>query len=359
MHSGNKGEWSELYAFFFLAGKGRVYTADADLNKLGATSFLDIIRLIREEEKGSPISYYCGSDVRITDAANQPIKQVPAAKFSDAAQIIYEVIKLGNGKGSMEVADVEDFMEDVFVDKIKAPSSDKADLVMQIYDAVTSSRPETRWSIKSQMGNASTLLNASGATNFCYSISLTDEQMREINRIDSHSKALDRTQAVLRDSEWVTFDHVSNPVFDRNLMLIDLEFPRIMAEALLIAFGKNIRSCSEVVAELERTDPLNLGIDIDGVYEFKFKRFLTAVALGMTPSKKWDGQDDATGGYLIVTKDGDVVAFHVYNRNEFEDYLLAHTKFETPSMGRHGFGSVEKTEDGYEFSLNLQLRFDA
>lgn len=357
MHSGNKGEWSELYAFFFLAAKGRVYTADAELEKLGEDDYLNIIRLIREEEEGSPISYYCGPNVLLTDADNEIIKEVPAADFSNAARIIYEVMQLGNDRGSMEIADVEGFMEDVCVDKIKAPSSDKADLVMQIYDAITSSEPETRWSIKSHIGSPPTLLNASGATNFYYSVDLTDEQACAINEIDTHSKLKDRIQAIFGIVDSVTFSRVSSRVFDRNMKLIDFVFPEIMAQALLLAFGGESRLCSEVVAKLEEIDPLGLGADLRGLYEYKIKRFLAAVALGMVPTKEWSGREDATGGYLVVTKDGDVVAFHIYNRNEFEDYLLSHTKFETPSIGRHGFGSIEKTEDGYEFSLNLQIRF--
>ena len=32
--TGNKGEWSELYALFRLLGEGKVHAGDADLNKL-------------------------------------------------------------------------------------------------------------------------------------------------------------------------------------------------------------------------------------------------------------------------------------------------------------------------------------
>ena len=361
MHSGNIGEWSELYAFFFLAGQGRVFTADADLQKLGPNDYLDIIRLIREEQPGKPISYYCKEgEIEILGAEGNVVEAVPSITFSEAAGIVYEVIKLGNDHGSMEIAEVEDFMQAVHVNKLKAPSSDKADLVMQIYDAVTGSTPETRWSIKSQLGSASTLLNASGSTNFIYvAEGLSAIDADKINEIDGRRKLIDRTRAVLRSSRSLKFLRASSSIFERNMKLIDLCFPEIMAQALLISFGQGIRSCSEVVAELERTDPLCLGLDMRGLYEFKVKKFLVAVALGMVPATKWSGRDDATGGYLIVANDGDVVAFHIYNRNEFEDYLLAHTRFETPSLSRHGFGSVAETESGYIFSLNLQLRFDA
>ncbi|NLB89535.1 MAG: HpaII family restriction endonuclease, partial [Syntrophomonadaceae bacterium] len=34
MITGNKGEWSEVYTFFKLLSDGRLYAADADLNKI-------------------------------------------------------------------------------------------------------------------------------------------------------------------------------------------------------------------------------------------------------------------------------------------------------------------------------------
>ena len=92
-------------------------------------------------------------------------------------------------------------------------------------------------------------------------------------------------------------------------------------------------------------------------YEYKIKRLLSDVALGMTPSSTWNGIIDATGGYLVVKEDGDVLCYHIYNRNEFETYLLKNTKFETASTSKHGFGSVYNEKGKSYIKLNLQIRF--
>ena len=66
---------------------------------------------------------------------------------------------------------------------------------------------------------------------------------------------------------------------------------------------------------------------------------------------------EATGGYIVVTRDGNVLAYHIYNRNYFEEYLLKNTKYETASTSRHEFGEVY-TDNGEDFiKLNLQVRF--
>jgi type II restriction enzyme len=77
----------------------------------------------------------------------------------------------------------------------------------------------------------------------------------------------------------------------------------------------------------------------------------------MMPASVWTGELDATGGYLVVKEDGEVLCYHIYNRNEFEDYLLRNTKLETASSSRHDFGKIYK--ENYEFfiKLNLQIRF--
>jgi hypothetical protein len=62
----------------------------------------------------------------------------------------------------------------------------------------------------------------------------------------------------------------------------------------------------------------------------------------MMPSVIWTGQLATTGGYLIVKEDGEIICYHIYNRNEFENYLLKNTKLETASSTRHEFGVIYK-----------------
>lgn len=88
------------------------------------------------------------------------------------------------------------------------------------------------------------------------------------------------------------------------------------------------------------------------------KVLLLDAALGMTPGKEWTGRYDANGGYLVVRKDGEIVCYHFYNRNDVEDYLYNNTRFERASRSRYGFGYVYREKDGCIYiKLNLQIRF--
>ena len=77
----------------------------------------------------------------------------------------------------------------------------------------------------------------------------------------------------------------------------------------------------------------------------------------MTPAKVWQGIYQANGGYLIVKTDGEVVCYHIYNKNEFENYLIHNTKLETASTSRHKFGSIYTEKNDLFINLNLQIRF--
>jgi hypothetical protein len=77
----------------------------------------------------------------------------------------------------------------------------------------------------------------------------------------------------------------------------------------------------------------------------------------MVPSREWDGKDEANGGYIIVTKKGDVLAYHIYNRDYFEEYLLTNTRFERASTSRHEFASLYMVNGRMYINLNLQIRF--
>ena len=109
---------------------------------------------------------------------------------------------------------------------------------------------------------------------------------------------------------------------------------------------------------ISKLNPLGFNFDTGHpFYSYKIKRFLTDVALGMMPSKVWTGELDSTGGFLVVKEDGEVLCYHIYNRNEFDDYLLKNTKLETASSTRHDFGTVFTENNLQYFKLNLQIRF--
>ena len=222
--------------------------------------------------------------------------------------------------------------------------------------------PKLFYKKKPNLEKYSTLLNAGKSTNFKYKIvgSLSDELIKEINddKVKTKLTIRQRIAKIFEHSCKLKFEKIASQNFSSNLVLIDSLLPQILSEMLLNFYGSSFSKITDLLDIIEKTNPL--GFDLSGehpFYAYKLKRFCTDAALGMTPSKVWDGEYDATGGYLIVKDDGDVLCYHLYNRNEFESYLIENTKFEIADSGKYEFGFVEKDEEGLFINLNLQIRF--
>ena len=360
MITGNKGEWSEIYVLFRLLADGKIYAADSELNKL-ENIYFPIIKIIREETAGVLNEYFTGETISIY-INNEKVKELPASRFAAEADSLFKEMINKKTRRSFEVKDSESFMEEISCYKLAAPSTDKSDITMEIVDINTGYSPVVGFSIKSEIGHYATLLNAGKTTNFIFAIDHgypdLAKQTNEITKSSGNRKCVDvkgRLKNILEKEGVLKYSDMENQTFKNNLVLIDSNMDKILAQTILYFYRDGIFTCSELVERLEKENPMNYG-NVNA-YRYKFKKFLTAVALGMKPATVWDGMDEASGGYIIVTKEGNVLAYHIYNRNDFEEYLLQNTKYETASTTRHDFGKIY-TEFGVDFiKLNLQVRF--
>jgi hypothetical protein len=356
MLSGNKGEWSEIYALFKLLGDKQLFAGDVDLNKVEEL-FYPIIKIIRNESGGN-FEYEINSDLVIISGGKEQLR-IPVKTFTEQSIKLLATIKGSNG--AFSIPEIETFMKSINCGSLKAKSTSKSDIQIVIYDQRINQTAELGFSIKSQLGGQATLLNAGKTTNFIYQISdfqLTENQIKSINEIDSKSKIKDRIENIKQLGGNLNYISLEQEVFKNNLVLIDSLLPNILAEIVKTFYTSSLSSIKDLTETINKTNPLNYDNQFAHTfYEYKIKRFLTDVALGMTPSKVWNGVYDATGGYLIVKENGDVLCYHIYNRNQFEDYLFKNTKLETASSSRHEFGKVY-TENGINYlKLNLQIRF--
>lgn len=87
------------------------------------------------------------------------------------------------------------------------------------------------------------------------------------------------------------------------------------------------------------------------------KKILCSYGLEMKPPEAWDGLDEANGSYIIVKANGEILAYHIYNRNFFEQYLLDNTVLEKASTSRHKYMSLYEEDGELYIKMNLQVRF--
>lgn len=355
MITGNKGEWSEVYMLLKVISDKQLFAGDSNLNKI-ETLIFPIIKVLRDETNGTFEFSYDNNLVIVKNGLEEI--RISILEFQKQAHFLLTKLK-EKTNATFSIPEIENFINSFDSHSLKAKSSVKSDIRIVIHDQRTGTNPELGFSIKSQLGGASTLLNAGKTTNFIFKInnlSLTQNQILEINKIDTKSKIKDRIEKVIELGGNLEFQKTESSVFGNNLILIDSALPKIISESLLLFFSSTYSTILDLTSQISIKNPLELETN-HPFYSYKIKRLLTDIALGMMPSKVWTGELDATGGYLVVKENGDILCYHIYNRNEFEDYLFTNTKLETASSNRHEFGKVFEENGQLYFKLNLQIRF--
>lgn len=353
----NKGEWAEHYAFFKVLSDKKLIALDKDKN-LMHDMYYNVQEIIRDYQKDNENRFQVvPPTIRILDKSGNLLATESISEFTMKAEEIKSEILSGN-----TASDILDkvllFEKKIGIGQMKASSSNKADITIKVHDYNTNLNPTLSFSIKSQWGNASTLVNASQSTNFIYQISegMTKTEIDEFNNL----KKFDQKSSFLKDYT-MSFESCSSEIFEDNLYMIDTMMPAILSAILKEFYFDSFKSTGQRISMIPEL--VNLVAEKYPEFrskkhiEYKLKQYLFAVALGMMPSKEWHGRYEANGGYLIVKSDGEIGIYHLINLNEFQDYLFFNTRLETPSTSRHGFGTIYQEDNLEKIKLNLQIRF--
>ena len=369
--SGNIGEWSEPYVVFKLLADGRLCQADRSMLP-SKTEFAHVLNVIRRDTQAE-VKNECVL-FKFTDkfGLDHTLETNKVMMEKVANRLLCKLKNIKAKSGSFFLPEIEKDLLFYGFRRLTNPADDKRrttkrDLAIRL-DSPNMGIATLGFSVKSELGAPPTLLNASEATNVVYRVSgLTDEQANAINAINSSNKVMDRCANIKKYATSIQYDCYSNKTFEENLEVVDSALPRILADLIKVHYfeqilspkvGKSGHRLSHAVELLSKTEPY-ISKPRKNFCEIKIKRFLRDCALGLMPSKEWNGVEDATGGYIVVLPDGQLVALYVYNNNVFEKYLYESTIFERASTSRHGYMKLVKdlSSDDYFLKLNLQIRF--
>lgn len=383
--SGNVGEWSEIYVFFRLLADGKMNVADENLTAI-PNEFYKILAILRKEAK-SENSYLRGDDniiIKIMNYNSGELEEFSMSikKFAQNADNLLEGMKKQAGQRSVSYPHIQSFMEELGIFSIK-DTGHKRDITITIEDFHNGMGLTMGFSIKSFVGKQSTLFNPGAGTNFIYRIEFPENIDINCDSFNKETyngkpgKIAYRIKQIQKLGGKIYFDSVQSECLYQNLRTIDGDLPEIVSHMLLIKYLYGDSSITGIVSRLNELNPLNYRISSESpVYEIKVKRLLQDAAMGMTPENPWNGFYDATGGQIIVKKDGDIVCYHIYELNRYLQYLFDSTKFDQPSTGEdelnpghirlssngkpkkpYLYGWLYKENDNYFIKINLQVRF--
>ncbi|MFZ4456833.1 MAG: HpaII family restriction endonuclease [Bacteroidales bacterium] len=378
---GNKGDWSEIYVFLKLLADGRLNAADADLNAI-TEIYYPLIKILRQEADKRH-EYICNDTIKVVNGDTKEILlELPVSVFVEKSQLLFKNLKASSGL-SIQFPEIEKFLNSIRVNTLSAASLDKSDIKIVVHDFNTGTNPTFGFSIKSMIGSDSTLFNPAAGTNFIFKLIKPEGFEFDLKKFNTETLRLTegtkRSKITLRLIEIEKFGFkcefvkIQSENLQLNLQLIDSQLPEIISYLIYYKFYTGKSKVTDLLYMLNEQNPLKFNLASGHpFYEYKLKNFLSEVALGMTPEAVFTGKYDATGGIIIVKEDGDIVCYHIYNKNEFQIYLINNTKLDQPSTSEDnqnpGFEKIGKSKPykyGWVYEqkgelfikLNLQIRF--
>ncbi len=387
----NIGEWSEGYVFLKLLGEGKVYARKSNENAIDPNVYLNVLAVICRELNDF-IRYSHENTVVRCILGDYCFAEISAAVFLEKANSLFEAMK-GKSDRTIEVPEIEAFFTEIKHYSIKGTSKEfpehpafggKTDIVLEVQSNSSGIHEEIGFSIKSYAGSPPTLFNTAASSCMLYEIKgISDEEVRELNAITAASGHPDvlRRVAYIKERglelEYKTsyiskpkgnnFGGEEGPLFAWNLELLDSQMPKLISEMLLVRYGYkgNVagNSCIDAVSELVRINPLNVR-NPEVYYPTKIKNFVYASFGKMTASTEWDGTYKINGGYIEVTRNGEVFFIRANSDDQFMTYLITHTKIESPSTNpqkKHHHGEIIRDDETgkYYLGLNFQIRFNS
>lgn len=358
MLSATRNEWNELYVLFSLLGKGVVATGNS--SGLPSKKLLPIAIVTRVELEGPRQYFVQGEMIRIVGKSFD--QSFPRVDFEEMSYILFDMLR-AKGNSLTASDSVEVFLEAIHLYDFNACVNGLTDFSLTFFNPDFAS---IGLRICSRLCTIPPLLEGSRVTNFKYLLTgarLSQPELQKINHMgDADDNASVARRMLYAESLGcvLKFDDAADKVFRSNLSLIDLNFPRIIADMLRLVHLDNVTTLDSLTELIEERNPLKIKEELIRkhlFYQNNIKEFLLACAFGMRPTKTYDGSGSTVGGMVMVDENGRIVVYTRAERDVFSDFLFHNTCLKKGSPVKDKFGFFERENRAVYFKLNLKVGF--
>ncbi len=369
MFTATKRELGEVYAFFRLLANGEVCMGTPDVQKEENTRWR--IALVQREEHDGPRRYYIEEkDVRVLSGEvnrdgvfipkteSEP-ERFPRADFDEAARMVLDLLQGTSGE-EVEVSDaLEGFLDAVRIYDLEAKTDDRTDFKVAFWDVEA---PLSGFHVRCRLSPMNPLLDGGRTANLKLEQTGVKFAVPTVNKInalpESPTEVAERMRMIERLGGVLKYSDVADRVFRCNLLMIDLHFPRMLAEMVRLMLLEGITRVPELTERIKEINPLKIKDELiqkHRFYEYKMKQFLLALALGMRPAKIFNGTDSAVEGLFLVDGQGEVLCYHQSRRQVLADFLYWNSRFEKGSLEKDKYGFLERENGTWYFKLNAKI----
>jgi hypothetical protein len=171
--------------------------------------------------------------------------------------------------------------------------------------------------------------------------------------------------------------NIKRNTFYNNLQLIDSKLPEIISYLIIYSKIYQTNKIIDLIEIIKKVNPINYNLEMEHpYYESKIQNFLLDCAVGMNPNEIWKGFNQETNGLILFNSKEFLENIFIYNKVEFQKYLLNNTRLEQTSTSEdknnpgfalpqntrpkpkpYKYGWVYEEDKKLFIKLNLQIRF--
>ncbi len=378
----NKGELSELLVLLRLLHNPRLPVVDGDMHLTGDNIDVHSIKRCEKRIDNTPIwiEYvhdHVQNQIIIREGQLGNFAILGSASPKEAKRLHDQLLELIISPKVKKVPCDHPVLMDAYAllhtKEVAAKSVDKSDFIATISTANNPMNSTRGFSIKSQAGSNSTLINSSKMNSaFKFRVTREGRGLVKAERdvlLAWPEKNKDRYKRLIAEGYRLDFVKCQGEYCQYNLMMMDGLAPNILGALLFERhfFDKQSSTLNVLTERLCSPENLDnypflhqLGTTDESRYKsvaFKVKKILLAFSASATVGSPWDGDNQNSGGIVVVTKNGDVTCLDTFTQDGLAAYLYTRTFFETPSLNRHGGEEFYEEDDDLFIDLQLQVRF--
>lgn len=336
----NRGDWAEIYVILYSILNKKISVGDEEENLTNEEINIQSIELTRGGkkyvfiEKDNLIKVYVNNENTI---------DFEKEYLTNLINTIYnKIVKEHTRERNIKIQEGESFIYKVFTNiNYKEINKKKYDVKIKLRNG-----KNLNVNIKSNLWYPPTLLNASEATKVGYEIiGMTDQQMQEVNNINTTQKVIDRIEYIFKVGN-VKKIGITNSTFKNTLITLDKDYQNILTLMLIYSY----------IYKNKEIEYLSKKICIKYNYEEeKIKKLLNELTFNIIPSVSPIFNFEKTNGFLYMKFNGKILYFH-NGADNTKNFIYKNLKFDTPSSNKFEICKVIKNKDRKVFFLYLQIR---
>ena len=225
-----------------------------------------------EEQEVRIVSGTTGKDGSFVPGEKEELR-FPREDYGDAAELVLHLLKNVSGEEVEVTEGLEAFLDAVNIFDLEAKTEDRTDFSVAFWHPEA---PLTGFNVRCRLTPMNPLLDGGRTANLKLEQSGVKFAVPTVNKVnalpESSMEVAERMMMIERLGGVLKYADVADRVFRCNLLMIDLHFPRMLAEMVRLMHLDGITRISELTERIKEMNPLKIKDELINKHRFSRSR---------------------------------------------------------------------------------------